>query len=325
MAVITPAIGIQEGSHSAQAFRQLISALVGQDIETFVNSISATGAGHGIVRTGHLAVSQKSGGANMSVDVAKGLALITGSSSLAQGVYAFANDATTNLAIAAADVSNPRRDLVIAQIRDNEEDAGGQNDARLYVVTGTPAGSPSDPTVPPSCLVLARVAVAAGATSITNGNITALAGKAQGSAWNQARGLVARAQTTTPQTGISDTTPTDLTGLSVTFTAVAGRQYKTVLWLPAVICDSAGYLIQAYITDGSNTVIGKTPTAAAGLIGGEKGQVRVEAQEGAIAGSITRKGRMMVGDGSSAGGRLIDTAPEATVPLSIEVYDIGPI
>lgn len=183
MAVITPGYFLQEGSHPAQNMRQLVSALVGQDVETFVGGVSATGPGHGLVRSGHLAVSEKSGTPNMSVDVAAGMALITGDQSLAQGVYVFTNDATVNLAIATADATNPRKDLVVAQVRDNDEDAGGNNDMRLAVVTGTPAGSPADPTVPDGCLVLARVEVDALASSIVNADITTLASLAGRDVW----------------------------------------------------------------------------------------------------------------------------------------------
>lgn len=180
MAVISPAIGIQEGSHTAQSFRQLISALTGQDVETFAGGVGASGPAHGLGAAGHLEVTEKSGTPDMSVDVASGLALITGTSSLAQGPYAFCNDATVNLAIATADSTNDRHDLIVAQVRDNDEDGGGQNDARLAVVTGTPAGSPSDPAVPAGCLVLARVVVGANASSIVDGDITNLATVAKG-------------------------------------------------------------------------------------------------------------------------------------------------
>ncbi len=174
MAIISPAIGVQSGSHSALAFRQLAAASLGIVVETFVNSVTAVTPGHGLSRLGDLAVTQN-GTPNMSVNVAKGSALITGNSVLAQGVYAVTNDATVNLAIATADATNPRRDLVVVQVRDNTTDASGFNDARLFVVTGTPAASPVDPAIPAGCLVLARVAVAALATSIVNANITMLA------------------------------------------------------------------------------------------------------------------------------------------------------
>jgi hypothetical protein len=232
MPVITPPIGIQSASHTAKAFRQLACALAGAEVQTFVNSATAVDVGHGLVRSTHLTVTQRGAGVNMSVDVAKGTALVNGSSSLAQGIYAVTNDAVQNLAIATADAVNPRRDLVVVQVRDNTEDAGGSNDARLFVVTGTPAASPADPAIPAGCLVLARVAVAALASSIVNANITALAGLARGSNWNVAWGVVPGGfqSRNTNQTGIGASTWTAITSLSVTFTALTGRLYR-VSWL----------------------------------------------------------------------------------------------
>lgn len=231
MPVITPPIGVQGGSHSALSFRQLASALVGADVVTFSGGVSAVGMGHGLVRPGHLAVTQR-GTPNMSVDVAAGTALVNGTSVLAQGVYAVTNDATTNLALATADATNPRRDLVVVQVRDTTHDALGFNDARLFVVTGTPAASPVDPAVPAGCLVLARVQVAAAATSIVNANITTLAGLARGSNWNMAWGVVPGGfqSRNTDQAAIGSGAFVAISGLSVTFTALSGRLYR-VSWL----------------------------------------------------------------------------------------------
>jgi hypothetical protein len=324
MAVITPAIGIQEGEHSAQAFRQLLSALVGQDVETFVNGISATGPGHGVVRAGHLAVTEKAGGANMSVDVAKGLALITGSSSLAQGVYAFANDATVNLTITAANPTNPRWDLVVAQVRDNDEDSLGQNDARLFVVTGTAAASPADPTVPPSCLVLARVVVPALDTAIANAQITTLSSVAVSTAITDLTADVASditaavAATAWGEVGYAAVTSgsvmassaTDVSGLTVTWTAVASRRYRTTVFISSIFTGSACTI---YLTDSSNNIKqranhGQTGSWPTGLSFVESG----------ISGSVTRKVRAS----STPAGDQIHA--DATYPAFILVEDIGP-
>lgn len=70
---------------------------------------------------------------------------------------------STSLAIAAADASNARKDIVVVT-------AAGV----LKVYTGTPAGSPADPALSAGDVPLARIAVAANAASIVNGNITDL-------------------------------------------------------------------------------------------------------------------------------------------------------
>lgn len=126
----------------------------------------------GVSGSGDLAVTQ-SGTPAMSVSVAAGKAVVSGTENANQGQYAVWNDAAKTLTISAADGSNPRRDIIVARIKDAAY-SGASNTFTLEVITGTPAASPSDPTIPANCLQLARVAVAAGASSITNANITDL-------------------------------------------------------------------------------------------------------------------------------------------------------
>lgn len=133
----------------------------------------------GQVQTG-LQVSQRGAGANMSVDIAIGDALIPRS----DGTYGHPawNDAVYNQVIATADVSNPRRDIVVLYIDYGQTPSTGVSNntngvVKIKVVAGTPAGSPADPTdaaIQTSVTAgnpfvkLARVRVAAGAGSITN-------------------------------------------------------------------------------------------------------------------------------------------------------------
>jgi hypothetical protein len=83
------------------------------------------------------------------------------------------NDASVSVVIATADATNARRDLIIAQVRDAAY-SGATNDARIIVVPGTPAAAPVDPSLAsyPNALVLARVTVTAGKTSILTADIT---------------------------------------------------------------------------------------------------------------------------------------------------------
>lgn len=178
MAAQTPPWAIQGSTHSAEVARNYIAATFAVPVATHTaaSSVTTVGGGHGVVDDTDLSVTQN-GTPNMSVNVAAGRAIIRsgGASSLLAGSYTFLNDGTVNLAIAAADATNPRRDLVVAQVRDTNYGEAA-SDARLVVVTGTPAASPADPALTsfPNALVLARVAVAAGATSITTANITDL-------------------------------------------------------------------------------------------------------------------------------------------------------
>lgn len=177
MTVRTPPGVLNSESTDAAVQRDVHRSLLGGTLSSFAGGVSTVNnAAHGVCRVGDLAVSQ-SGTPGMSVDVAAGSAFITGTVSALQGPYHMVNDAAVTLAIADADSTDDRHDLVIAQIRDDDYDSSGFRDARLTVVTGTPDPAPSDPSLSayPNALVLARVVVQANASSITDGDITNLA------------------------------------------------------------------------------------------------------------------------------------------------------
>lgn len=128
----------------------------------------------GILGAGSFAVTQRAAGANMQLDIAAGVAVLTGDNAAGQGRYLIRDDAadTEAVTISTANPTNPRIDRVGIQLRDPSEGGASGRDAIFSVVTGTAAASPSAPAAPDSFLTLALVAVAAGATSITNANIT---------------------------------------------------------------------------------------------------------------------------------------------------------
>lgn len=128
-------------------------------------------ASEGIVDAGSLAVTEKAGGANLSVDVAAGAAWVLGDTNPnAQPCYRVRNDAVVNLGIS-PDPSNPRKVLIVAQITD-ETFAGTGRNWQLIAIHGTPAASPAEPALPASALPLAMIDVPAADTSITNSQIT---------------------------------------------------------------------------------------------------------------------------------------------------------
>lgn len=178
MTAVSPPFVLQAGSHPASTVRQMLQAVTGSPFGAFAGGMQPTtgGGGHAVCSPTDLLTTQN-GTPNMSVNVAGGMALVRGTESTHQGVHSFYNDGTVNLAVSAADPTNPRRDAVAVRVRDAAY-SGASNDVALVVVTGTPAASPSDPTLPANTLVLDRVAVAAAATSITNANITRLAPRA---------------------------------------------------------------------------------------------------------------------------------------------------
>jgi hypothetical protein len=157
MAVESPGfIFIQSGGETAERARRALAAYAGLR--------------GGIVAAGDLAVTEN-GTPNMSVNVATGQVLIPGTEGTYQGHYVIENRGTLNVALAAADATNPRKDLIVAKVQDAAY-SGASNVASIVVVTGTPAGSPAEPAIPANAWVLAMVDVPALDTAITNSQIT---------------------------------------------------------------------------------------------------------------------------------------------------------
>lgn len=165
MAVTTRAAHLTNSGQTAIEFRQQQRYWVGQRAGVFRTASTS------------LKVTEKSGTPNMSVDVAAGACAVKGTEGGNTGsVYFVEAQSSTNVVISASDPTNGRRDLIVARIKDQDFASGSPstNTATIEVITGTPAASPADPTIPDNCLVLARVAVAAASTSVTNANITDL-------------------------------------------------------------------------------------------------------------------------------------------------------
>lgn len=120
---------------------------------------------------------------NMGVTVAAGSVMVPSGNDYP---YIGWNDASANLTITTADVSNARRDLVVVYVDLSVVSSvtpNNPNVLKLAVVAGTPSGSPVDPNdaaihavigASNPYSILARVTVAAGATTITNSVITDL-------------------------------------------------------------------------------------------------------------------------------------------------------
>jgi hypothetical protein len=144
--------------YNAREYRALLDALFGSRPGVFTPT--------------DLAVSQQAVPA-LGVTVAAGSALVPATGPGIAGVYFLDNDADANVAIAAPDATNPRRDIVGLRVRDSES-GGADNDGAIAVITGTPNAVPVDPVLPANFLPLARIAVAALAGSIVNANITDL-------------------------------------------------------------------------------------------------------------------------------------------------------
>lgn len=155
MAIRTPPSWLQNGSHPAENDRLGIQALW---------------ATTGIIKSDSLAVTANSP-VGMSVLVSSGWAAIVGTVQANMGTYQAFNDASVTLAVATANPTNPRIDLVCATVRDAYY-TGAYNDIIIQVVAGTPAGSPVAPSLPANSISLATIAVGAAVLSIGSGNIT---------------------------------------------------------------------------------------------------------------------------------------------------------
>jgi hypothetical protein len=157
MTLRTPPSWLQNGSHPAENDRLTTQALW---------------ATTGIIKDTSLAVTPNSP-VGMSVIIASGWAAIVGTTQTNMGTYVAYNDAPTVVAITTANPTNPRIDLVCATVQDAYY-TGAQNNVIFQVVVGTPAPSPVVPALPANSIALAEVDVAAGALSITSGDITDL-------------------------------------------------------------------------------------------------------------------------------------------------------
>lgn len=155
MTLRTPPSWLQNGSHPAENDRLTTQALW---------------ATTGIIKSNSLEVTANSP-VGMSVRVASGWAAIVGTTQPNMGTYVGYNDATVTLTVTTANPTNPRIDLVCMTVNDSYY-SGSTNNVTLQVIAGTPASSPVAPTLPDNSISLATIAVAAGALSITSGNIT---------------------------------------------------------------------------------------------------------------------------------------------------------
>lgn len=113
----------------------------------------------GVVGANDLKVSAPGG---MNVSIAAGRAFIRDTTAY-QGAYHVVADSATTRAVSAANATNPRRDLVIAEVT--------ATSWQTRVVAGVAAASPVDPAVPVDAIVLARVTVPAAAAAITTAMI----------------------------------------------------------------------------------------------------------------------------------------------------------
>jgi hypothetical protein len=108
---------------------------------------------------------------SMNLSVLAGSGVIPNAAGSSNGTYMVGMVSAVTLVVPTANPSNPRIDLIIASVHDNGD---ATSYSAIELIQGTPASSPSVPTPPGgvSYIPLAQVAVGAGVTSISSGNIT---------------------------------------------------------------------------------------------------------------------------------------------------------
>jgi hypothetical protein len=154
------------------------AALAGNMFDTVTAGQGIRGRGHGVLAGDAFAVSA-TGTNDKSVRIGPGFVSIRGAGTNQLGCYIAGNDANDDTVILdnRPTVTNSRRDLIIARLRDNAYGITG-DDWIVDKLTGTPGTSPTDPTVPSgsAIVVLARVTIPPGANpfTVTAGMLTDL-------------------------------------------------------------------------------------------------------------------------------------------------------
>ena len=114
---------------------------------------------------GHLRVTQRAAGANMSVDVAAGRCAIVGDDISDQGTYVCSNTTPVNLTVPTRPASGSRVHRVVARLRDKLSNGSWSSyEWVLEILADTGSGTPA---LPNSAITLALITVTSSTTSIT--------------------------------------------------------------------------------------------------------------------------------------------------------------
>jgi hypothetical protein len=157
MSLETP-IWLQGGTYSARLDRSLLDVI-------FTEGVVDPGGSA-------LLVVQRAAGANDTVDVAAGAAIITGDDEANQGKYYVRNTAVVNVAFSPAPGSDERVDLLVLQVNDPTAGGAAGDNAVFDVVEGSVAGTAVAPAVPDTAIPLAEVLRLSTDTTIVNARIT---------------------------------------------------------------------------------------------------------------------------------------------------------
>jgi len=133
--------------------------------------IAGTFRSAGVFSVTDLAVSQRGAGADSSVDVALGKAVVYEASTTERAYLIRLTGSVQNVPLPASPGSNSRYDMIYAQVRDSTI-SGSVDDWVLTAVSGTASASPTEPAAPSAqSLLLARVTRTSGVASVVNSAI----------------------------------------------------------------------------------------------------------------------------------------------------------
>ena len=160
-----PPLWLQNAIYPAGLDRSLITALLPSG---------------GVIRGG-LRVAPRGAGANMSVDVDRGGAVVVGTDAPGQGSYLCRSDDVVNLAVPAAPGAGlSRRDSIVARVYDDSMIGGDQSQWSLEVISGDAAAVPVAPALPPSSVMLAGLLIPSGLAAVLAAQITDTRRRADG-------------------------------------------------------------------------------------------------------------------------------------------------
>ena len=148
-------------NYSAQEFRQYVRAGLTTD--------TGVGGEQGVTSSSSFAVTQRGAGANLSVDVAPGLAFVVGDDVSNQGTYNCWNDGTVNVTGWTVPGAGTFHHRLVLQVQDKLNNGAFSGYVANFVpVLDSGGGLPAEPA---SALTLATIDIASGAASIVNANI----------------------------------------------------------------------------------------------------------------------------------------------------------
>jgi hypothetical protein len=140
-----------------------ITALV---YDTGIVTGSTIGVRGGVMGGAGLAVNP---GTGMTVTVQPGSFVVPNSGTPTAGGYTATLVSQATLTVQTADPSNPRIDIVVANVVDN---GNSTSFGQVQIITGVAAPSPSAPSAPANSITLCQLTVTAGASAITSGMLS---------------------------------------------------------------------------------------------------------------------------------------------------------